>query len=121
LFVQHRQNGERHVIVSPEGKEAQTRISLSRSYGRYSLLRCQPLTGRTHQIRVHAAHAGFPLAGDERYGDKDENSLLKKQGLRRLFLHAQSIAFPDEHGNEMHFTAPLADDLDKFLNTKLIC
>jgi 23S rRNA pseudouridine955/2504/2580 synthase len=120
LFVQHRQGGERHVIVSAEGKPAQTRISLSRSFGRYSLLQCQPLTGRTHQIRVHAAHAGHPLAGDDRYGDENENAVLKKLGLKRLFLHAQSIAFPDEHGNELHFTAPLADDLDQFMNKKLI-
>jgi 23S rRNA pseudouridine955/2504/2580 synthase len=120
LFVQHQQGGERHVIVSPEGKPAQTRISLSRSFGRYSLLQCQPMTGRTHQIRVHAAHAGHPLAGDDRYGDENENAVLKKLGLKRLFLHAQSIAFPDEHGNELHFTAPLADDLDQFMNKKLI-
>jgi 23S rRNA pseudouridine955/2504/2580 synthase len=78
------------------------------------------MTGRTHQIRVHAAHAGHPLAGDDRYGDENENAVLKKLGLKRLFLHAQSIAFPDEHGNELHFTAPLADDLDQFMNKKLI-
>jgi 23S rRNA pseudouridine955/2504/2580 synthase len=116
LFVQHRQGGERHVIVSPEGKSAETRIRLSKSFGEYSLLQCQPLTGRTHQIRVHAAHVGHPLAGDERYGDAEANAQLRKRGLKRLFLHAQSIAFPDEHGNEMHFTAPLADDLDRFLD-----
>ncbi len=116
LFVQHRQGGERHVIVSAEGKPAQTRIRLSKSFGHYSLLQCQPLTGRTHQIRVHAAHAGHPLARDERYGDADANARLKILGLKRLFLHAQSISFPDEHGNEIHFNAPLADDLDQFLN-----
>jgi 23S rRNA pseudouridine955/2504/2580 synthase len=119
LYVQHRQGGERHVIVSAEGKAAQTRIRLSRNYGSFSLLQCQPLTGRTHQIRVHAAHVGHPLAGDERYGDPVHNAALKKQGLRRLFLHAQSIAFPDEHGNEQHFTAALADDLDRFLKNRL--
>jgi 23S rRNA pseudouridine955/2504/2580 synthase len=119
LFVQHRQSGERHVVVNPEGKLAQTRIRLSRSFGRFSLLQCQPLTGRTHQIRVHAAHAGHPLAGDERYGDSEKNAELRKRGLKRLFLHAQSIAFPDEHGNEQHFTAPLADDLDRFLQILL--
>lgn len=119
LFVQHRQGGERHVIVSADGKAAQTRIRLSRSLGRYSLLQCQPLTGRTHQIRVHAAHAGHPLAGDERYGDEEENRQLKALGLKRLFLHAQSISIPDEKGNEQHFTAPLADDLEQFLSKKL--
>ncbi len=115
LLVTHRRGGERHVIVSERGKPAQTRMALSRRYGDYSLMSCAPLTGRTHQIRVHAQAVGFPLAGDERYGDAEANRRLKKLGLRRLFLHAQSIAFPDDSGNEQHFTAPLADDLDRFL------
>ena len=115
LLVTHRKDGERHVIVSNEGKAAKTRVQLSRTYGKYSLLQCAPLTGRTHQIRVHLEHMDHPLAGDERYGDSAANRVAKKLGLRRLFLHAQSIAFPDEHGNELHFTAPLADDLEQFL------
>jgi 23S rRNA pseudouridine955/2504/2580 synthase len=115
LLVEHRKSGERHVVVSSGGKSAQTRVALSRTFGKYSLLQCSPQTGRTHQIRVHLQHLGFPLAGDERYGDKEENRRAKKFGLRRLFLHAQSIAFPDDSGNEMHFTAPLADDLERFL------
>ena len=117
LLVTHRKGGERHVIVSAEGKPAQTRVRLSRRYDRYSLVQCSPLTGRTHQIRVHLQDAGFPIAGDERYGDEDVNRRLQALGLPRLFLHAQSIAFPDEHGNELHFTAPLPDDLDRFLAT----
>jgi len=115
LLVQHRKNGERHVVVSGGGKEARTLFRLSRTFGQYSLLQCQPETGRTHQIRVHALHAGHPLAGDERYGDPEANAAARKLGLRRLFLHAQSIAFPDDSGNELHFTAPLPDDLDRFL------
>jgi 23S rRNA pseudouridine955/2504/2580 synthase len=115
LLVTHRQGGERHVVPSPEGKPAQTRVRLSRRYGGYSLLQCAPLTGRTHQIRVHLAAAGYPLIVDERYGDEAENRKARELGLARLFLHAQSIAFPDEHGNELHFTAPLADDLEAFL------
>ena len=101
---------------------AATRCRLSRTFGSYSLLTCSPLTGRTHQIRVHALHAGHPLAGDERYGDEAANKEARRLGLKRLFLHAQSIAFPqgawwqpDEHGNDRHFTAPLADDLEAFL------
>jgi 23S rRNA pseudouridine955/2504/2580 synthase len=119
LAVTHRQGGERHVVVSAAGKPAQTRIRLSRRYRDFSLLQCAPLTGRTHQIRVHAQHAGFPLAGDERYGDPQANARLKSMGLPRLFLHAQSIAFPDGNGNELHFTAPLADDLRRFLDERL--
>ena len=115
LLVEHRKKGERHVVVSGAGKPAQTRMKLSRTFGKYSLLQCQPLTGRTHQIRVHAAHAGHPILGDERYGDEEANSVARQRGLKRLFLHAQSIAFPDTSGNELHFTAPLADDLQRFL------
>ncbi|MDJ0939495.1 MAG: 23S rRNA pseudouridine(955/2504/2580) synthase RluC [Woeseiaceae bacterium] len=115
LLVTNRKGGERHVIVSEDGKPAQTMIRLSRRYGDLSLVQCSPLTGRTHQIRVHAAFAGHPLAGDERYGDEADNKVLKKRGLPRLFLHAQSIAFADDSGNDMHFTAPLPDDLERFL------
>ena len=116
LLVKHRRNGERHVIVSPAGKPAETRIRLARRFGTASLVQCQPKTGRTHQIRVHAAHAGHPIAGDDRYGNADQNRVFAKLGMSRLFLHAQSIAFPDEHGNEQHFTAALSDELDEFLN-----
>jgi 23S rRNA pseudouridine955/2504/2580 synthase len=115
LLVQNRKGGERHVIVSNKGKTAQTRVRLSRTYGIYSLLQCSPVTGRTHQIRVHLQHAGHPILGDERYGDEDANREAKKAGLRRLFLHAQSIAFADDSGNDLHFTAPLAEDLERFL------
>jgi 23S rRNA pseudouridine955/2504/2580 synthase len=115
LFVRHRQGGERHVIVSEEGKPAATRFRLSRSFGDFSLLQCEPLTGRTHQIRVHAAHAGHPLVVDERYGAPAANDAARALGLARLFLHAQSIAFPDDSGNELHFTAPLADELMRFV------
>jgi 23S rRNA pseudouridine955/2504/2580 synthase len=119
LLVQNRQNGERHVIVSEEGARAKTRIRLSESFGTHSLLQCQPLTGRTHQIRVHAQAMGHPIVIDDRYGDKDANRGAAKLGLKRLFLHAQSIAFPDKSGNELHFTAPLADDLEHFLTHAL--
>ncbi len=115
LSVRHRRQGERHVVVSEDGKPAATRVSLSRSFRSASLVNCAPETGRTHQIRVHLAHAGHPILGDDRYGDPDLNRAAKQAGLERLFLHAQSISFPDDHGNEQHFTAPLAEDLDAFL------
>jgi 23S rRNA pseudouridine955/2504/2580 synthase len=119
LHVQHRRDGERHVVVSSKyGKPAQTRVSLSKTYGPYSLLLCAPLTGRTHQIRVHLDHVEYPIVGDERYGDDDVNRKAKKSGLTRLFLHAQSIAFADDSGNDLHFTAPLAEDLEQFLSTR---
>jgi len=115
LLVQHRKNGERHVIVDQSGKSAQTVMRLSRTFGQFSLMQCQPKTGRTHQIRVHALQTGHPILGDDRYGLPETNLVAKKLGLKRLFLHAQSIAFPDDSGNELHFTAPLPADLDRFL------
>lgn len=115
LFVQHRKGGERHVVVREDGKPAATRMRLLRRGGEFSLLQCQPLSGRTHQVRVHAGHCGHPLVIDERYGDPERNTRARNLGLARLFLHAQSIAFPDDSGNEQHFTAPLPDDLDGFL------
>ncbi|MDJ0711909.1 MAG: RluA family pseudouridine synthase [Woeseiaceae bacterium] len=120
LLVTNRKGGERHVIVSKKGKEAKTRVSLSRTYGVYSLLQCAPVTGRTHQIRVHLQHAGHAIAADERYGEEADNKLARRFGLKRLFLHAQSIAFADDSGNELHFTAPLADDLERFLTVGVI-
>jgi len=116
LLVTHRKGGERHVIVRKDGKPAKTRVRLSRTYGKFSLLQCQPMSGRTHQIRVHLQSLEHPIAGDDRYGDSGINALAAKYGLKRLFLHAQSISFPDEHGNELHFTSPLADDLQRFLD-----
>ena len=95
-------------------------MNLSRTYGKYSLLQCAPVTGRTHQIRVHLDHAEHPIVGDERYGDDDANRRARKFGLKRLFLHAQSIAFADDSGNELHFTAPLAEDLEHFLSVGVV-
>jgi 23S rRNA pseudouridine955/2504/2580 synthase len=120
LLVTNRKGGERHVIVSDKGKAARTRVTLSRTYGVYSLLQCRPETGRTHQIRVHLQQAGHPILGDDRYGDEEANRQAQRFGLRRLFLHAQSIAFADDSGNELHFTAPLADELEHFLNVGVI-
>lgn len=71
-------------------------------------MKASPVTGRTHQIRVHTQYAGHPIALDDKYGDNDFDSKMKEAGLHRLFLHAYSIRF--EHpktGEEMVITAPL--------------
>ena len=109
------QSGERMVRVAMEGKRAVTEFSIVERLRGATLVEARPVTGRTHQIRVHAQCLGHPLVVDERYGDADANRQARKLGLKRLFLHAQSISFPDNSGNEQHFTAPLADDLDHFL------
>ncbi|WP_100622875.1 RluA family pseudouridine synthase [Candidatus Coxiella mudrowiae] len=86
------QSGERMVKVDENGKMALTLFRPIVSYSNATLLEARPLTGRTHQIRVHTAHMGHPIAGDEKYGDKVFNEKMKTLGLRRLFLHSAGIA-----------------------------
>lgn len=86
------QSGERMVKVDENGKMALTLFRPIVSYSNATLLEARPLTGRTHQIRVHTAHMGHPIAGDEKYGDKVFNQKMKTLGLRRLFLHSAGIA-----------------------------
>ncbi len=113
LRVTNRRNGERHVDVHPEGKSAVSEFRMVQRYKEGDLLRVKILTGRTHQIRVHAAHAGFPVAGDERYGDADYNRRLTKFGLRRLFLHASSLRLDlGEDLDDIHIHAPLPSTLN---------
>ena len=104
------QGGERMVRVSDEGKAALTAFKVISNYADASLAEVSLYTGRTHQIRVHAQHAGHPLAGDEKYGDKELNRRLRDFGLRRLFLHAARFEF-SMTGQTWSFSAPLANDL----------
>ena len=85
--------GERRVSVGQDGKTAVTRISLVKANKEESLLEVTLLTGRTHQIRVHLAHAGHPVLGDDKYGDFVLNRVIAKQGVKRLFLHAGKLEF----------------------------
>ena len=74
-------------------------------------------TGRTHQIRVHAAHVGHPVGGDSKYGDEEFNRSMKKKGLKRMFLHARQLSFDHPQTEErMDITAPLDAELEKVLN-----
>ena len=87
-------SGERIVTADPRGKPALTRFRVRARYGGAMLVEAQLVTGRTHQIRVHAAHLGTPILGDEKYGDPEGNRWTRGLGLRRLFLHAESLRFP---------------------------
>lgn len=115
------QSGERLVFVDARGKEARTQF-IPYSIGEdASLMSVKLDTGRTHQIRVHAQHLGFPIAGDSKYGDDEFNRELKNKGLKRLFLHAFSLKFhlPDtETGEDIPISveAPLDDALVNVLN-----
>lgn len=109
--------GERIVTVDTEGKSARTLFRPVQIFDQASLLDVNLDTGRTHQIRVHGAHIGHPLAGDEKYGDTGFNRRMRGLGLRRLFLHAQSLSFREPgHEREVHVSAPLSDDLRAVLD-----
>lgn len=117
------QSGERRVNVAEEGKESTTRFTPKRNFparpglvSGASLVEIRLLTGRTHQARVHAAHIGQPIAGDDKYGDRLFDQELRKLGLRRLFLHAASLAFTHPvSGVALHMEAPLAAELSTLL------
>lgn len=101
-------SGERIVLVNEEGKPSETRYRILESFNQATLVEASPITGRTHQIRVHCLHAGHPIAADNRYGDKDFDQRTQKLGLKRLFLHAYSIAFIHPVTDErVSYKAPL--------------
>lgn len=109
--------GERRVRVDDEGRESHTVFELKQACGAYSLLQAHLKTGRTHQIRVHLAQLGFPIAGDDKYGDFELNKHLAKQGLRRMFLHAWKLAFVHPlSGETLKLEAPLPRELDNFIS-----
>ncbi len=113
--------GERRVTVDErEGQEAETVFRrLSRS-DEFSLLEAQLLTGRTHQIRVHLAHLGHPVLGDEKYGDFALNKALRKRGLKRMFLHAAELSFDHPAtGERVTVRSPLPAELEAFRRAAL--
>lgn len=104
--------GERIVKVHPDGKPSLTEFGILNRYQGFTLVEARPITGRTHQIRVHAQYAGHSLAGDEKYGDDAINEVLRNIGLRRLFLHASSLSFYLPGAVELtRVNAPLPPDL----------
>jgi 23S rRNA pseudouridine955/2504/2580 synthase len=113
--------GERRVRVEDEGGRESETIFRRRAtwFDRdppLALLEAELKTGRTHQIRVHLTHLGFPLAGDDKYGDFAWNKMLAKEGLRRMFLHAHRLAFLHPvSGEPVAFEAPLPHDLAAFV------
>ena len=112
-------SGERIVQVDGEGKSARTRFEVLQNYAAATLVQALLMTGRTHQIRVHANHIGHAVAGDPKYGDRDFNKSLRGAGLKRMFLHASGIILPPLPGRApTTFTAPLPEDLQGLL-TKL--
>ena len=116
------QGGERRVNVTDGEDDSQNQMSktifyLKKSLGTYSLLEAKLITGRTHQLRVQLAYLGFPILGDDKYGDFALNKALQKKGLKRMFLHAFSMKMKHPLTEKLlELKAPLPHELDAFLN-----
>ena len=110
------QSGERMVRVSREGKRAVTEFSIVERLRGATLIEARPITGRTHQIRVHAKHAGFPLLGDDKYSDDRTADFCQQIGLKRLFLHARSLSFSLPDVGRLELRAELEPKLETILN-----
>src|SRR5690625_2396249 len=113
-------SGERLARVSPEGRPSLTRFRVLQRFDSATLVEARPITGRTHQIRVHAQVAGHPILGDDKYGDRDASMAARDHGLRRLFLHAHSLRFPWREAT-LHLVAPLEPSLQAVLNSLQPC
>jgi 23S rRNA pseudouridine955/2504/2580 synthase len=116
-------DGERRVRVQSDGMPSHTAFNLIRRYGEFALLEAELKTGRTHQIRVHLSANGFPIVGDDKYGDFALNRNLQKAdgervALKRMFLHAYQLSFvhPDS-GKTMTLKAPLPPECERFLKS----
>lgn len=111
------QSGERRVKVADAGKRAISRFKPLQTFTKATLMEVTIMTGRTHQIRVHAAHLGHPVAGDDKYGDRQANKDFHKLGLKRMFLHAHSLCFiHPSTGEPLLISAPLDDKLKSVLD-----
>ncbi len=116
LIKNELQSGERIVRVSQQGKPCHTRYSLERRYEGFTLVNAEPVTGRTHQIRVHCQFAGHAIVGDEKYATDDELKQARNQGAKRLFLHAKSLKFVHPQTKEtLKLEAPLDSAFEAFL------
>ena len=108
--------GEKRVSISEGGQEAETVFRRMTRGAEFSLLEAELLTGRTHQIRVHLAYLKHPVLGDDKYGNFELNKALRKQGLKRMFLHARALAFAHPlTGEAVALEAPLPRDLKEFV------
>lgn len=108
LLKSNLRSGERMVEINEEGKEALTIFRVLRRFGDFAtMVEARPITGRTHQIRVHALHAGHCIAGDSKYGDEDFTREIRELGGKRLFLHAYALTVPLPDGGELKLEAPV--------------
>lgn len=116
LYKNQLQSGERIVRVQTEGKKSLTEFSVQQYYAESTLLSAMPITGRTHQIRVHTQFAKHPIIGDEKYGEKEFNKKMRQLGCKRLFLHASQLEFTlNPTAKTIVLTAKLPEDLNQVL------
>ncbi|MCE9678358.1 23S rRNA pseudouridine(955/2504/2580) synthase RluC [Shewanella sp. AS1] len=109
-------SGERIVRVNKEGKASETRFAIKQRYKGATLVQASPVTGRTHQIRVHCQYAGHPIACDEKYSEQKFDDSMRALGLNRLFLHAAQLRFIHPVTEEvMQVKAPLDKELEQLL------
>jgi len=108
-------SGERVVRVSVDGKPSLTLFRQLELYDNATLVEASPITGRTHQIRVHAQSAGHSIAGDDKYLHREQAAYFEEKGLKRLFLHAARLELTNTEGARMRFEAPLPADLQAVL------
>jgi len=118
LDTDERRSGERHVAVRAHGKRAVSTFKPVQFFGNLAtLVEVEIDTGKTHQIRVHAAHAGHPVAGDDKYGNRVFNELFAGYGLKRMFLHSSSLGFTRPGTQEpMLASAPLPAELGEVID-----
>lgn len=114
-----RPSGERIVLVDKEGKPSETRFSLIESLGNYSLIQAKPVTGRTHQIRVHAKHCLCPLLGDDKYSDIDtDQDILKRLKIKTFMLHARKLSFTlPESEEKLQVEAPIPEQMNQVIKS----
>jgi 23S rRNA pseudouridine955/2504/2580 synthase len=123
LFKYNTADGERRVRVQADGLPSHTVFNLIGKYGSFALLEAELKTGRTHQIRVHLASSGFPIVGDDKYGDFGLNRALQKAdgtrvALKRMFLHAHQLTFAHpETGKPVTVKAALPPECEQFLKS----
>lgn len=110
-------SGERLVKVDSEGKKAESCFTRRQVFKQTCLVEITIETGRTHQIRVHAQYMGHAIAGDDKYGDEELNKVLRRSGLKRLFLHASKLTLPEYGSKGLTINACLTADLQDFLKT----
>lgn len=116
LLKNNLRSGERMVEVNSEGKEALTVFRVLRRFGEFAtLVEASPITGRTHQIRVHAKHAGHSIAGDSKYGDEEFTREIRELGGKRLFLHAYALTVPLPEGGELKVEAEVDEVWERTL------